>query len=308
MSTQSLESGNNLKNLNQKVGSPITTDLPSPNEKEVPISKGALPNNGDPLKKNLPSPNKEEGEKLVGQVEKFAENRKVIDDIANQNPNLVSAAANPLFDIVNKEFVPSSLVPKIKEVEAQTNEQLDEEAKKEGPKLEKVVQDGVNSAIAAVPFVGAFVELTETAGDLINAVAPAASSTMKITTSLINAEKDLRNELVQTLEEHAEELAEPFNELEKEIDNKVALANKAANKLGDAAQEATNTETPNLTDLSKKSSEASGIKRRLRSGGRKKKNTEKIMRRIARTMRSFQRPKHRRTKRKRNNVRRTRRK
>ena len=188
-----------------------------------------------------------------------------------------------------------------------TNEQLDEEAKKEGPKLEKVVQDGVNSAIAAVPFVGAFVELTETAGDLINAVAPAASSTMKITTSLINAEKDLRNELVQTLEEHAEELTKPFNELEKEIDNKVALANKAANKLGDAAQEATNTETPNLTDLSKKS-EAARIKRRLRSGGRKKKNTEKIMRRIARTMRSFQRPKHRRTKRKRNNVRRTRRK
>ena len=307
MSTQSLESGNNLENLNQKVGSPITTDLPSPNEKEVPISKGALPNNGGPLKKNPPSPNKEEGEKLVGQVEKFAENRKVIDDIANQNPNLVSAAANPLFDIVNKEFVPSSLVPKIKEVEAQTNEQLDEEAKKEGPKLEKVVQDGVNSAIAAVPFVGAFVELTETAGDLINAVAPAASSTMKITTSLINAEKDLRNELVQTLEEHAEELTKPFNELEKEIDNKVALANKAANKLGDAAQEATNTETPNLTDLSKKS-EAARIKRRLRSGGRKKKNTEKIMRRIARTMRSFQRPKHRRTKRKRNNVRRTRRK
>ena len=58
-----LESGNNLENLNQKVGSPITTDLPSPNEK-VPISKGALLITVV-LSRNLLSPNKEEGEKLM---------------------------------------------------------------------------------------------------------------------------------------------------------------------------------------------------------------------------------------------------
>ena len=281
MSTQSLVSGDNLENLNQSEGS-----VPKPEDSSI-ITSNTPPNNekaNTSGKELTEEEEEEEGKSVFGEIEGMQNEfgSKVMDAVADKYPEVVRAVTNPIFETAEEDF-DKTFKPEVEKLQRKTNQELDKQARAEGVAAEKALEAGVDGFASAVPFLGPIFELVQAAGDISNALIGPAASAMQVADYGVEAFEKIKNDFFKKLGKRRAELIEPLK------------------KLREAAQ----------TPVTAKRNQAT---RRRRGGSgkkkkkRKKKNTEKIMRRIARTMRSFQRPKHRRTKRKRNNVRRTRRK